>query len=122
MSGVAGMGNGEMVTIVSHSKVVTIFCCALAARPVSSSYRLRRAPAREGRQPPAHLEKSTVVRDGTARVRLARALPRAARHEGRAVAGEAADVRGDEVHEAVGDRDEARVGVHDALVQQLRSA
>ena len=40
---------------------------------------------------------------------------------GRAVAGEAADVRGDQVHKAVGHRDEARVRVHDALVQQLRS-
>ena len=40
---------------------------------------------------------------------------------GRAVAGEAADVCWDEVHEAVGNRDEARIGVHDALVQQLHS-
>ena len=77
-----------MVTIVSHFKVVTIFCCVLAARPVASDYRLRQAVARKGRQPPAHLDKSTAVIDGTARVRLTRALPRAARHEGRAVAGE----------------------------------
>ena len=40
---------------------------------------------------------------------------------GRAVAGEAADVRGDEVHKAVGHRDEARIRVHNALVQQLQS-